>query len=342
MRRRHALPALLAATAACGTPTVRDLGWGDTKQEADGIAWTRVEGSGPIPRWGHVAVFDPSRGQVVAFGGSSPWGPLGDVWTYSLAESTWTPVEIDGDRPAPRFTAAGIADPARDRFVMLGGWSEGAATEEAWAFSLEAHRWARLPGGPPARFDAAAATDGVRAWFFGGFDGDGVARDDLWELDLGTDTWRPMPAGQARPSPRTNVGFGFVAGVLLLVGGHDESGLTTGAWRYDLTNEAWTELEPDGLPTAGAHVASAGDECCGAILLYGGDNDDAVDVPFLEAMTFEGRFARVPPLEDLPPARRHAAIALDPRSRTLVLFGGWSGADETLGDTWTLSLGACP
>src|SRR5207253_1635534 len=121
--------------------------------------------------------------------------------------------------PSARSTAAWVADPARDRLVLMGGQVGDFASDEAWAFSLATHEWHSLPTAPSGgRFDLGATTDGGRAWFFGGFStdeqGHKQAHNDLWELDLATDTWRLLPAGGTPPAPTTNFGFAHHAGAL--------------------------------------------------------------------------------------------------------------------------------
>jgi hypothetical protein len=294
-----------------------------------------------------VAAFDPLRGEALVHGGvGADATVLDDLWAFSLLDERWRAVAVEGDRPAPRWAAAALHDAPRDRVLLLFG-NAAPATDEVWALDLEPRRWRRLPAtGPPARYDAAAATDGAdRVWIYGGFAGPqyrpDTALDDLWELDLAAEAWRPLPQGGAPPPPTTNAALAHQDGSLYLVGGHDAAGVTPGYWRYDLAEGAWQPLTATARPAAWTHHARAVDAACADLLLVGGDDADAVAVPDLEALRLGAapgpvlaRLAAAPAAV----ARHHAAAALDPVTRRLVLFGGWHGRQTLLGDTWIYSL----
>jgi len=293
-----------------------------------------------------VAVFDPRRGEALVFGGvGADSAVLDDLWALSLQSERWQEVTPTGDRPGPRWAAAAIHDATRDRMVLFFG-DAAPATDEVWALDLGPRRWRLLGAGPPARYDAAAATDGGdRVWVYGGFAGPQFRPDtalgDLWELDLTADAWRPLPAGGIPPPPTSNVALAFHEGALYLLGGHDATGVTPGFWRYDLARQEWQPLAAGARPAAWTHHARAVDAACADLLLLGGDDADAVEVPDLEAF----RLGASPALARLPSAaaavaRHHAAMAFDPVTRRLVLFGGWRGRQVFLGDTWIYRMGS--
>jgi hypothetical protein len=187
-----------------------------------------------------------------------------------------------------------------------------------------------------------AATDGAHAWFYGGFVAGNVATDELWQFDLGSNTWTLLPQSQVRPSPRTNVGIGINDESLFIIGGHDATGLTPGTWQYEFSSHNWTQVSPTGTPGAGAHFASATDNACGLLLLAGGDHDDYIDVNTTDVFSFSrASFLRLPTTLDFSPSRRHSALVLEPLSRTLMLFGGIHDPLQFLGDTWVYQLGDC-
>jgi hypothetical protein len=275
---------------------------------------------------------------------------LDDLWAFSLENEQWQAVAVAGDRPAPRWAAAAIHDAVRDRLLLLFG-NAAPATDEVWALDLGLRRWALLgpfATGPVARYDAAAATDGAdRAWIYGGFAGPQFRPDtalgDLWELDLAAGAWSPLPGEGTPPPPTTNAALAFHEGALYLLGGHDGAGVTPGFWRYDLDLQEWQALPAGARPAAWTHHARAMDAACADLLLLGGDDADGADVPDLEAFRL-GAGPTLARLSDLPPgvSRHHAAMAFDPVTRRLVLFGGWrrrQGLLVTLGDTWIYALG---
>jgi hypothetical protein len=309
--------------------------------------WRRVDGPGPPARALHVAAFDPLRGEALVLGGvGADATVLDDLWAFSLPDERWREVTVEGDRPAPRWAAAALPDPTRDRMLLLFG-NAAPATDEVWALDLERRRWRSLPAtGPAPRYDAAVAGDGAdRVWIYGGFAGPQYRPDtalgDLWELDLTADAWRALPAGGDAPPPTTNAALAHHDGFLYLVGGHDAAGVTPGFWRYDLARGEWLELTATARPAAWTHHARATDAACADLLLLGGDDADAVAVPDLEALRLDTAPGPVlARLADAPAAvaRHHAAAVLDPVTRRLVLFGGWRGRLDLLGDTWIFPL----
>lgn len=304
--------------------------------------WREVRAAGPSPRWGHVAAFDQRRKSVIVFGGQGEIAPLNDTWRFGLESEEWEVISATAP-PSPRFTSAVIADGARDRMIIVGG-NAGAASEDVFALSLASRSWSRLAAGPSARYDAMAATDGTKAWVFGGF-ADGLKPlNDLWQLDLETDRWSPLPSNGTSPAPTTNGGFGYSNGSLYLTGGHDEKGLTPRSYVYDLAKESWSSLEPAGTADAHAHFAYATDKECGELILYGGDRNDQNDVSETAELQMRqpstSRFS-VLPSSVSPPRRRHSAIAVDGASRQIVMFGGWQGSRNILADTWIYDRGSC-
>jgi hypothetical protein len=347
----ESLPAGAATATAVATaaPAARpEVTAGEPCSGAIGTGgWRRVDGPGPPARALHVAAFDPLRGEALVLGGvGADATVLDDLWAFSLPDERWREVTVEGDRPAPRWAAAALPDPTRDRMLLLFG-NAAPATDEVWALDLERRRWRRLPAtGPAPRYDAAVAGDGAdRVWIYGGFAGPQYRPDtalgDLWELDLTADAWRALPAGGDAPPPTTNAALAHHDGFLYLVGGHDAAGVTPGFWRYDLARGEWLELTATARPAAWTHRARATDAACADLLLLGGDDADAVAVPDLEALRMDTAPGPVlARLADAPAAvaRHHAAAVLDPVTRRLVLFGGWRGRLDLLGDTWIFPL----
>jgi hypothetical protein len=320
----------------------------------DALGWRQVETPGPPARALHAAAFDRVRGLAIVFGGvRADYGVLGDLWTFSPRTETWQEVILFGDQPTPRWASAAVEDAPRGRVLILFG-NDGRPSDEVWSLDLQQMEWERLPSGPPARFDAAAATDGAdRLWVYGGFPWSPARPDavlgDLWELDLATNTWRQLHVAASQPLPErlppatTNASLAYQNETLYLVGGHTAAGVTPGTWRFDLATQTWQDLPAVGAPAAWAHQGRAADEACGQLLLAGGDNADERDVPHLEELQLGPgeRFVRLPG-EQPAVSRHHSALALDPVSRQLVLFGGWRGNGVFLGDTWLYQLGGLP
>src|SRR5204862_4822369 len=120
-------------------------------------AWTRLAPTGtPGRRYGHTAIYDPVRDQMVVFGGfTEPSNTyVNDVWALSLGSLTWAPVTSSGSPPGAGFRASAIYDPVADRMVVFGGYDGVSPTgsASAYAFTMASASWAPLAasGSPPA------------------------------------------------------------------------------------------------------------------------------------------------------------------------------------------------
>jgi len=333
------LTALVACVAcsmtACGPPAPP----GDPAPPA----WQLVaSATGPAARWGHVAVWDPRRSRMIVYGGSNWRRRFDDTWAFTLATRSWERLDT-GPGPTARYTAAAVIDAARDRMIVAGG-DDGVPTADVWALDLATLRWSRLPEGPDARFDAMAATDGRRAWFFAGLRSLYFEElDDLWELDLATDRWSALPNQGTRPPATSNSALAYHRGALYTFGGHATLGPTPGAFRYDLATQRWSQRSEQGTAGAITHFAYAMDDACGVLWLTGGDASDYYDVATSDGLVLGDTVRVVPlPATQLPTPRRHAVLAFDPATRTLVVFGGSRGLSSVLDDTWTYTPPRCP
>ena len=158
-------------------------------------AWTKLTANvaQPSPRYAACAIIDPARDRLVIFGGDTGPARVNDSWALplGLGSASWAPIETV-ERPGVRAGHSGVYDPARDRFVIFGGY-DGYSTflNDAWALSFEGTpAWIDLaPAGviPPGRYFHSGVHDpsGDRLVVFGGYGG-GDSREDLWFLD-----WAP-------------------------------------------------------------------------------------------------------------------------------------------------------
>jgi hypothetical protein len=110
-------------------------------------------------------------------------------------------------------------------------------------------------------------------------------------------------------------------------------------WAIDVETETWTEMRPATRPAARTYFAMAYDEATDRVVVFGGFSGTAelgdtwtydVDTDTWELVSSGGG----------PGARGYAAMADDPTSDRVVLFGGVRGAsEEPLGDAWSFDLG---
>jgi len=172
--------------------------------------WTELMPAGPAPdpRFGHTAIYDPVRDQMVVYGGYSTL-PLGDVWTLSLAGApAWSEISPSGVAPDARYFHTAVYDPVRDRMLIAHGSTGAGNPDDVWELKLAKPAWNQLaPAGslPGGRYLAAAIYDPPRdrMVLFAGYDASLGPVNGTWELTLsGTPTWSQLVTFGHTPPPR--------------------------------------------------------------------------------------------------------------------------------------------
>ncbi len=124
----------------------------------------------------------------------------------------------------------------------------------------------------------------------------------------------------------------------LLFSGVDGSASSFLSDTWMLQEGGWLQLNPPKAPSHRGGAGLAYDATTGTFVLFGGqlatstNRRDANDTWIWDGKTWTQVF---PPIS--PPARRfdNQGMAYDPRSATVILFGGITSSSTVLGDTWT-------
>jgi N-acetylneuraminic acid mutarotase len=161
---------------------------------------------------------------------------------------------------------------------------------------------------------------------------------DTWAYDPSTNVWTnldpsgPPPAREAPamaydPATRKIVMFGGVRG---------GDAKFNDTWAYDPAVNTWTQLSPAGPspPGRSGHVMVY-DPPSGRMLMWGGTGREEGSF-FTDLWAFDATtstWTEVTPTGVLPAGRCQPAMAYDPLTRRMILFGGW--VDEgPFGETW--------
>jgi hypothetical protein len=258
--------------ALCGsTPThthagdtwLLDVGCGTFKQ---------VEGTGPSARARHVVTEDPTAtgaGRALLFGGrtrpagsTSAYTLMNDVWAFDFGTSAWSEVTTTGTKPSPRYNTAAVVSAKRKMLYVFGGSVSTSGltfTPRADTFGLDlttnAWRGVGDPGAArpqPRLFHAAALDDdGGVLYVHAGADErafTGPFFEDLWALDLATETWTSISTTGEVPRGRIShhMVFDRSKKQLVIFGGHDDGdvGNQNDVWTIDpkATSPTWTKL----------------------------------------------------------------------------------------------------
>jgi N-acetylneuraminic acid mutarotase len=105
-------------------------------------------------------------------------------------------------------------------------------------------------------------------------------------------------------------------------------------WAYDADADAWRESAAEAPPSRLWH-AMAYDEGSDRVIVFGGTTRSDADLGDTWAYDLNtDTWQEMAPVSS-PPPRRYAAMAYDPGTDRIVLFGGVTGRqEEPLNDTW--------
>jgi uncharacterized protein (TIGR03437 family) len=202
-------------------------------------AWRMLAGdaAGPSRRYGHSAVYDPTRDQMVISHGFTNSGRFDDTWAFRFATNSWTNVSPGGARPVRRCLHHAVLDAEGSAMYLYGGCASGfgpCPLADLWIFDLTTNRWTEVTGGarPPAREHYGIGFDSVRRrlLLFGG-SGAGLL-NDTWVFDAARRQWSEAVLDGPPPSRRSRHESASAEGVAYFFGGRTEQG--------SLTNELWT------------------------------------------------------------------------------------------------------
>jgi len=316
----------------------------------------------------------PSPPSTCFAAGVMPYPPVPPgVWLWR--NSRWSRL-VATAAPGPLLEAAAAYDPSRHEVVVLGlaATPTGGLTMETW--TLSGTRWTlRHPATtPPARhsFSGALAYDGAThsILLFGGWSaaslaGGGAPLGDTWLWD-GAAWTQVQPA--ASPTPRGGAALAWdpALGRTVLVGGltgSQSSGAAHGCavsietWAWDGTS--WTQFAatvPIG-PAPRASASLAYDQDTHSLVLFGGLGPfcNGSDPGFAggcaalgDTWLFNGRWSMPSIARDeeglpsSPSARWGAALATEPQSHGVLLFGGQADLYTPDDDTWKLATFTAP
>ncbi len=259
--------------------------------------WTS---NGPLSRYGHSAIFDPSTEQMIIYGGYSPSNPTfyldGDVWRLLPSASlsgvqNWVAVHPTGTPPEARYGHLAGYDPQNNRMVVFAGYTGSPPCgNDVWVLTSVNGKggspaWSGLnpAGNPPSPrgFAAGAYDPASNSLMVYGGDGCGTALGDYWVLSNanglgGTPTWTEFfpPGG---PGPR----FGHTAvydptsNELIVFAGYNGLTWFNDVWVLKNANGVggvplWQQLSATGVPLQRAYSSATYDPASNVMTIFGG------------------------------------------------------------------------
>ncbi len=170
---------------------------------------------------------------------------------------------------------------------------------------------------------------------FGGFDG-AKPGSETWAYDYKTNTWTNKTPD---PSPPGRVGLGLIydpsRDICILFGGIGAGqAALNDTWKYDYNTNTWTELHPTVSPSPRGKGGATYDIESDQIVWFGGYGNDGVLLDETWTYNYDDNTWVNRTSGVRPPARKRNPLIYDEESDVVIMFCGWLGGDEVLGDLW--------
>ncbi|HEU4365894.1 MAG TPA: kelch repeat-containing protein [Candidatus Krumholzibacteria bacterium] len=229
----------------------------------------------PAPRLFPASVYDPHGHRMITWSGQGPGVFFNDVWAFDLDANTWSQFTPTGGPPNIRYGVGYAWDPLARDLVTFAGFTNQGRFDDVWRFNDQASTWTDVSPvtNPLARCLHAACYDPIdhRMIMYAGQNNDG-ALDDIWALDLATDTWTELtPASMPAGRYFTALVYDAANHRATVFGGQTTLAPVNEVWVFDLWSEAWTQLSPGGTPPS-ARWGSGGvyDGADDRMIVFGG------------------------------------------------------------------------
>ena len=238
----------------------------------------------PSARFGHSMVYNSRHDKVILFGGAGPSVGYGDdeTWVYDLETNTWTNMTYS-PKPSKRFSHSTAYDSKNDKVILFGGslGEFGPSDDETWAYDLDTNMWTNMTSStrPSERqtFSMAYDSKNDKVILFGGLDAGGND-DETWAYELTTNAWTNK-APSTQPSERRTFSMAYDSknDKVILFGGWDAGGNDDETWAYDLTTNAWTNMNPSTQPSEREYHSMVYNSVHEKLILFGGDDGSLDD-----------------------------------------------------------------
>jgi hypothetical protein len=281
--------------------------------------WEQVtwEGEGPTRLLGHGMVYDPVLHRLLLYGGSQTPSFIGDwfcsdkLWQFDLEARRWSIIPlVEPPLGIPMYDRLALArDPRSGDLWSFFGTCEDLAPSRSFAhLVLREGRWTgrvTTSAEPRGRMNHSAVYDSrrERIVLFGGDTQSELFLDlaeemrkltIVWAFDPDTDTWTALTDGRDRPVWMKGVGVYDSNSDLLLAYSGIVGQLFTPffpyysdeVWTFDLANNSWSVLSPQGSLTYRQHATAAYCPCRSQMLVIGGRTTSGFTYPSPDSMAF--------------------------------------------------------
>ncbi|KAF2820404.1 galactose oxidase [Ophiobolus disseminans] len=229
---------------------------------------TKSLSTAPSPRVGSASAV--LHGKMYLFSGRggvnmAPVEEAGAVWCFDATSSEWSCIQpADSSKPYPPARSYhSSASDGKSAFYLHAGCPEKGRLSDLWKFDVSERTWTELPEAPaPQRGGTSIAYSGGKLYRMNGFDGSTEQGGSVDIFDIAANSWSTKTFkadGNDGPEARSvcvllPVRLAQKDKLLTLFGEHDPSSLghagagkmLSDAWIYDISENWWTELNPNG------------------------------------------------------------------------------------------------
>ena len=267
-------------------------------------------------------------------------GPLLLVLLTAVAVSAqqWTQLAPTGAGPIPRNNATLTYDPVAHRLVVFGGDSSDGDLNDLWALDLNTMAWTELaPAGPipQARSTHNAVYDpSTHSMLIWSGRLASLFYNDVWALDLATDTWSLFEPDNPRPNTRYGTGaiFDPIAKRLITFAGFTEEGRFDDTWAFAPETSTWTNLGLDPNPGRRCLHTASYDPVSHRMIVYAGQRNGALGDIWSLDLNSNVWTDHTPGIR--PANRTFPASVYDTHGDRFIIFGGGGAGGLKFDDTW--------
>lgn len=303
------------------------------------VQLTPASGNAPAPRVNAAAIYDSLNHRLVIFAGKTAAGDVNDVWAFDLRNNAWSNLTpISGAIPAPRFTANGVYNLAKQQMLIWSG--QGSSFfNDVWAFDLNAKSWS--PFNPPnpqpnIRYGTAAVFDPrtMELVTFAGFT-DAGRFDDTWRFNVNTATWKEIsPATHPEKRCLHTASYDALKHRMIIYGGQT-NGPRGDIWALDLAANQWADLTPSSSPAGRWFPTNIFDAASNRVIIFGGNLGSSQSNETWAFNLTNNTWQQLSPSGTVPAAREGAAAIYIRSEGRMIVFGGRGGAFYN--DLWSLN-----
>jgi N-acetylneuraminic acid mutarotase len=193
--------------------------------------WSQFS-AGPA-RYHHSAVWNPSDGVMLVFGGTRTAKSgnvyhtdyFNDLWAFNLTSDNWTKLNPSGGSPGARAEHTAVWDANRSEMLVFGGTDGISSLSDLWAYNYTQNRWTQKISAPSSRTSHAACwnSDQNVMLVFGGSSGGSVS-NETYAYDPAAASWVAHTSLPAPGRIACAAVYDTVRKQMLVYGGGDTTG----------------------------------------------------------------------------------------------------------------------